>query len=78
MTVVTDNKHRVTLRQAKPGERFDVAIPQEGQYVLTRLEPVKPRRNKAKLVRCKEGYLVAVSEHPVTQQMVRVALDEFP
>jgi hypothetical protein len=26
MTVMDDNRHRVTLRQAKPGERFDVAI----------------------------------------------------
>jgi hypothetical protein len=78
MTVITDSKHRVTLRQAKPGQVFDLQIPEEGKYVLTELEPVKPGPNKAHLARSKSGYLVAVSERPITQDMVRAALDEFP
>jgi len=43
MTVVTDNKKRVTLRLAKPGDRFDVQAASDGIYILTRLEPVQPR-----------------------------------
>lgn len=78
MTAIADNKRRVTLRYAKPGEVFDVAIPEEGKYVLTKLEPVKSRPNKARLVRSRQGYLVAVSERPITQEMVRAAMDEFP
>jgi len=78
MTVVTDSKRRVTLRHAKPGERFDLQIPEEGKFVLTKLEPVKPGANKARLMRGKAGYLVAVSERPITQDMVRAALHDFP
>jgi hypothetical protein len=78
MTVVADNKKRVTLRLAKPGDRFDVQITPGGKFVLTKLEPAKPRPNKARLIRTKQGYLVAVSERPITQEMVRAALDEFP
>ena len=33
MTVVADNKKRVTLRVAKPGERFDIQIVGDGQFV---------------------------------------------
>jgi hypothetical protein len=78
MTVVADNKHRVTLRLAKPGDRFDVAMPQEGKYVLTKLEPVKPRRNTVRLMRSPQGYLVAVTDRPITQEQTRRYLDEFP
>jgi hypothetical protein len=77
MTAIADNKRRVVLRQAKPGDRFDVAILEEGKYLLTRLEPVRAQRNQARLVR-KHGYSVAVSKRPITQEMVRAALDEFP
>ena len=44
MTVVADSKKRVTLRLAKPGDRFDVHLAGNGKYVLTRLEPVPPPR----------------------------------
>jgi hypothetical protein len=40
MTVVTHNKKRVTLRLAKPGDRFDVQVVSDGNYILTKLEPV--------------------------------------
>ena len=41
MTVVADNKKRVTLRLAKPGDRFDVQVSPEGRFILTKLEPVR-------------------------------------
>ena len=34
MTVVADNKKRVTLRLAKPGDRFDVQISPGGKFNL--------------------------------------------
>src|SRR5208283_2453368 len=48
MTVVTDNKKRVILRLAKPGDRFDVQVVSDGNYMLTKLEPV-PMRGPAKV-----------------------------
>jgi hypothetical protein len=76
VTVIADAKKRVVLPPARPGDRFDLAV-SEGKYVLTKLEPVKEQRNKVRLVR-KHGYLVAVSERPITQEMTRRYLDEFP
>ncbi len=46
MTVIADNKKRVTLPSAKPGDRFDLADSGEGMFVLRRLEPVQARRPK--------------------------------
>jgi hypothetical protein len=44
MTVVADNKKRVTIRHAKPGDRFDVQIAGNGKFILTKLEPVQETR----------------------------------
>lgn len=47
MTVTTDDKRRVPLPHAKPGERFDVALI-DGKYVLVKLAPEKKKRVSAK------------------------------
>lgn len=77
MTVIADSKHRVTLRRAKPGERFDVTIPEDGKYVLTRLEPAKPRPARVKFVK-RNGYTVGVSDQPVSEAAIREALADSP
>jgi hypothetical protein len=77
MTVVADNKHRVTLRRARPGDRFDVEIPQEGKYVLTKLEPARPRVRRVRFVK-RDGYTVGVSDQPVSEEAIREALADFP
>jgi len=77
MTAIADSKHRVTLRQAKPGDRFDVEILEEGKYVLTRLESTKPRPSRVRFKK-RDGYTVGVSDRPVDEQAIRDALDEFP
>ena len=77
MTAIADSKHRVTLRQARPGDRFDVEILKEGKYVLTRLEPTKPKPSRVKFEK-RNGYTVGVSDEPVSEHAIRAALDEFP
>ena len=77
MTVVADNKHRVTLRHAKPGERFDVEVPAEGKYVLTRLEPAESRVRRVRFVK-RNGYTVGASDQPVSEEAIREALADFP
>ena len=37
MTAVADNKKRVTIRTARPGDRFDVQVSGDGKIVLTKL-----------------------------------------
>jgi len=77
MTAIADSKHRVTLRQARPGDRFDVEILEEGKYVLTRLEPTKPQPSRVRFEK-RNGYTVGISDQPVSEQALRDALDEFP
>ena len=77
MTVVADSKHRVTLRHAKPGDRFDLAVEADGKYVLTKLEPAQPRPAKARLEK-RNGYTVIVSDKPVSETALKEALAEFP
>ena len=76
MTVIADNKKRVTL-PTKPGERFDVRILGDGQFMLTRLEPSRPRPATVK-VRKVGGYSVGQSDRPVNESALREALAEFP
>jgi hypothetical protein len=78
MTVVADNKKRVTLRVAKPGERFDVQVVGDGKLVLTRLEPVPgPRPAKVRIER-RGLFSVGVLERPVNKQAIKEVLNEFP
>jgi hypothetical protein len=78
MTVVTDSKKRVTLRYARPGDRFDVKFLADGKFVLTRLEPVpEPQPVKPRFIK-ERGYTVGVGPQPITQEQVRALLDEFP
>lgn len=78
MTVVADAKRRVTIRPAKPGERFDVQIVGDGKFILTRLEPV-PELPPAKVRIEKRGlYSVGVLDRPINEQAIIEALSEFP
>lgn len=47
MIVTADDKRRVPLPHAKPGERFDVALT-EGKYVLVRLVPAARKKISAR------------------------------
>ncbi len=77
MTVVADTKHRVTLRHAKPGDRFDVAIVEPGKYVLTKLEPAPPRPAHVRIEK-RNGYSVGILDHPIDPVALREALADFP
>ena len=77
MTVVADSKHRVTLRRATPGDRVDVEIPEEGKYLLTRLEPAKSQVHRVRFEK-RNGYTVGVSDQPVSEVAIREALADFP
>jgi hypothetical protein len=78
MTVVADNKKRVILRLAKPGEKFHVQVVSDGNYVLTKLESVA--QNGAAKVRIeKRGrYHVGVLGRAINEDALKEALAEFP
>lgn len=76
MTVVTDNKKRVTI-PAKPGDRFDVQIFGNDKFILTRLEPVQ--RKPAKVTFTKRGSrTVARTNQKISLAAIKEALAEFP
>lgn len=76
MTVIADNKKRVTL-PTKPGERFDVQTFGNEKFVLTRLAPVKARPAKV-IFKKVNGYTVAQLDHPIDEAALKEALAEFP
>jgi hypothetical protein len=76
MTVVADNKKRVTL-PTQPGERFDVQAVGNDKFILTRLAPVKVRRARVTFKKV-GGYMVAKTDQPIDVDAINRALDEFP
>ncbi|HEY3855987.1 MAG TPA: hypothetical protein VGO67_16485 [Verrucomicrobiae bacterium] len=78
MTVVADNKKRVTLRVAKPGERFDVQVVSDGNYVLTRLEPIQSKKAAKVRIEKRGRYYVGVLDKPINEEALKEALAEFP
>jgi phage FluMu protein gp41 len=78
MTVVADNKKRVTLRLAKPGDRFDVQVSPEGRFVLTKLEPVRVTPPAKVRIEKRGEYHVGVLEQPIDEEALKEALADFP
>jgi len=76
MTVIADNKKRVVLAGARPGERFDVQVSGSG-YLLRKLEPVPAKPAKVRFVK-RDGYTVAIADQPINEGALREALADFP
>jgi hypothetical protein len=68
----------VTIRLAKPGERFDVRRAGEGKFVLTRLEPAQESRPAKVRIEKRGRYSVGVLDRPISEQAILEALSEFP
>ena len=78
MTVVADNKKRVTLRLARPGDRFDVQVSPEGRFILTKLQPVRETPPAKVRIEKRGRYHVGVLDHPIAEEALKEALAEFP
>lgn len=76
MTVIADNKKRVTL-PTKPGERFDLQAVGQDKFILTRLAPVSTRPASVKIQK-KDGFTVGKLDHAINEAALREALAEFP
>jgi len=78
MIVIADHKKRVTLRLAKPGDRFDVQVASDGRYVLIRLEPVQSEGTAKVRIEKRGQYHIGVLDHPIDEEAIKDALAEFP
>lgn len=76
MTVIADNKKRVTL-PTKPGERFDLQSVGQDKFILTRLAPVQIRPAGVKIQK-KNGFTVGKLDHAINETALQEALAEFP
>jgi hypothetical protein len=77
MSVTVDDRHRVALPNAKPGEEFDVQTAGDGVFILRRLEPATNRPVKAKLVK-ENGFTVIETDCAIDEKALNEALAEFP
>jgi phage FluMu protein gp41 len=78
MTVVADNKKRVTIRHAKPGDCFEVEVAGEGRFILTKLQPAPPTQPAKVRIKKRDGYSVGVLDHPISEAAIKQAVSEFP
>jgi hypothetical protein len=76
MTAVADNKKRVTIRTAKPGDRFDVQVAQNGKVILTPLAPAEKNVPVVKMIRTKEGFLMFPPGKGPSRAAIRAAIRE--
>ena len=74
MTIICDNKKRVTLPGANPGDAFDVSFTPAGAVILTKLKPIQ---RQAHLIK-RKGRLLLTTDEPITFAETRRAMDEFP
>jgi hypothetical protein len=75
MTAVADNKKRVKIRTARPGDRFDVQVIGQ-KIVLTRLAPAQ-RHTRVRIEK-RDGYSVGILDKPIDEQAIKDALSAFP
>lgn len=77
-TATVDDKKRVRIPAAKPGQVFSVEPEPNGSI---RLVPVVRQTEvpaaKVRFIK-KHGYTVAVGDRPITHEQVRALMDEFP
>jgi len=74
MTAVADNKKRVTIRTAKPGDRFDVQVADDGKVILTPLVADEKKVPVVKMVRTKEGFLMFPPGKRLDRATIRAAI----
>ncbi len=77
MTVTADEKRRVTLPSARPGDKFDVQLAGEGKVVLTKLEPTQSETAQVRIEK-RGRFSVGVLDRPINEEALKQALAVFP
>ena len=72
--VIADSRKRVILKPAKPGDRFDVQINDDGKVVLMPLAPVEKKVPVVKPVQTKEGWLMFPPHRRPSREAIRAAV----
>jgi len=76
MTAIADNKKRVTINTAKPGDRFDVQVSADGKVILTPLVAKTHEVPIVKMIRNKDGFLLFPPGKAPDRAAIRAAIRE--
>ena len=76
MRVTADERKRVELPSAQPGDSFEVQMPNIATFILTRLESVPSQLAEVKLEK-RGAFTVGVLDRPINEQALQEALAEF-
>ena len=77
MTVVADEKRRVSLPAIQPGDTFQVQVAGDGKIVLTLIESLSQAPTKVHVEK-HNGFSVGVLDRPIDEQALQQALEDFP
>lgn len=79
MTLIADNKKRVTLpKPVKPGDAFDCVL-EGNRFVLVKLQRPDPTpRAKVRFIKRRGKHTVASIGRTVSTEEVQKLIDEFP
>jgi hypothetical protein len=79
-TITADNKKRVRIPDAEPGQVFVYETTGDGQFKLTLVKPVAPAgEHPAKVTFVKEGdFTVGVLDRPINEEAIKELLADFP
>ena len=79
-TVKTDDRRRVQLRDAKPGQVFAYESTAEGIISLTPVKKIEAAAERPAKVRFeKRGrFTVAITDRPINEQAIKELLADFP
>ena len=76
MTVIADDRKRIVLPDAKPGDRFDIECLDDG-FMLRRVDSVESKPAKV-TVQKRNGFSIWETDQPSSEEAIRKALAEFP
>jgi hypothetical protein len=77
ITTKADNRKRVLVPQAKPGQIYAVQENADGSLTLTVVESGESSNPKCRLAK-EDGFTVAVPGQPINEHAIRELLADFP
>ena len=77
ITTKADNRKRVVVPQAKPGQVYAVQENADGSFTLTVIERGEPPRLECRLAK-EDGFTVVVPGQSINEHVIEELLADFP
>jgi hypothetical protein len=77
ITTKADNRKRVLVPHAKPGQVYAVESRADGSFTLTAVQSSKAPAAKCRVTKV-DGFTVVVPGQPINEQAVKELLADFP